>query len=95
MTLLQRRRRTYVRLSRGQLEAQVAYLEKQRDKAIGKSRALRDAITVWLEQRADAYQHDADHLDRLKATGAPLTAQQRRVIADELRQCAIDFEESR
>jgi hypothetical protein len=62
---------------------------------------LQDRVVTWLEGRAQAYQLDAEHQDRPRPEpshigvdvrrSTRLTAEQRRAIADELRQCAIDF----
>jgi hypothetical protein len=92
MTILQFRRST-----RRQLEEQIVALEHQRDRALGKERATRDRVASWLEQRAGCYREDARHLERLKSRPDPdaFTAQQRRAIAAELSQCAVDFEEGR
>lgn len=96
--------RPFVRLSRSQLEQIRTALEGQRDMAIGETRAQRDRLAVWLEQRADAYEADATHLDRLadgtskRVAGAPtdsLTGRERRIIAGELRDLARDCEEQR
>lgn len=99
MTILQLRRRvtSFSWLTRRQLEEQIVDLEEQRDRALGKERATRDAVASWLEQRAGCYREDARHIERLKSRPLPdaFTAQQRRAVADELTQCAIDFEERR
>lgn len=94
MTFLARRR-SFDYLTRPQLEAKVSALEEQRDRALAARRAIRGQLAAWLTTRADGYRADAQHLDRMRATGEPLTAEQRRAIAHELDQAANDIEESR
>lgn len=95
MSMIHRRPSPFSRLTRPQLEAKVGHVEQQRDRALGKARATTQGVAAWLESRAAGYLEDARHMDRLKATPTKdnhLTAEQRRAIAHELQQCAIDFE---
>lgn len=101
MTLARRRPRpslrSFARLTRPQLEAQAEYLRDEINRQIAARRAQRDALTAWLEQRADAYVADAAHMERAVKPDAAMpkptfTAAQRRAIADELRQAAVDIE---
>jgi hypothetical protein len=89
--------RSFARLPRSRFDEHVAALEKQRDAAIGRARAAVEWVTACLEQRADAYVADARHQERgvrpdKAMPASKFTAEQRRAIADELRQIAIDVE---
>jgi hypothetical protein len=91
------RPRSFGRVPRARFNEHVAALEDQRDRAIGRTRAVVEWVTACLEQRADAYVADAKHQERAvrpdKAMPAStFTAEQRRAIADELRQIAIDVD---
>lgn len=85
-----------MRLSRAQLEQVVDGLEAQRDRALGEARATRDWVAAWLSGRADGYRADAAHLEHPPVKGTPrtpgLSAQVRRVVADELHQLALDLD---
>lgn len=96
MTILQRLGERLVpmpmslaRPTRARLEQLLDELYERVDRAEGTVRADRDRVAAMIERRATAYDLDATHLDRLGGK-SPLTAEQRRAIADELRDVLRD-----
>jgi hypothetical protein len=89
VTMLQRR--PTPRFTRAHYEKLLARVYEQRDRAEGARRADRDRVAAMLEGAAARYDADAAHLERLNGK-SPLTAAQRRAIADELRDVLRDIE---
>lgn len=79
--------------TRAELQRMLTATQHARDLAIGRARATTDTLAAMLERLAAGYDEDATWLDRpgTKQHGT-LNANQRRAIADELRNCARDID---
>lgn len=79
-----------IRFRRRQLLEMIDDLQRERDLAVGRARATRDALRAWLESTADAHDLDAKHAK------TPETRKLvHRMVAADLRQAAIDVSDVR